>query len=353
MKDTPAGVWGIVGITGITGITAPEPPPCPGVSSITGKPPGVGKECMAMGVPCWIKAELDGKVPPGGKKIWAIAAPEGIQGLALAIQSPLALTNTQVQSEVFGKATLIQAEGYTRWNMDTHTHTHARWVDGSAFLRVPRQTRFLPAAQGRKSLSRKEHFFSPGFAYCSGMAGVSGVCLCVCERERNTHKVKSLRTRHLQPSLLHPSFTSRIQKALLCRGESPNLVVKLSAAGREREKENNNNAQTLLCSSPGSLTKWPPLNRKQWEWRGARDRTPFYETLPCFSFNPCSVFFVKKKRAKSAVWGYLPLPSLLPSHLTLNKEEVKWRTHLEANRHSESPDSQTSPSSLSSSGSLP
>lgn len=110
-------------------------------------------------------------------------------------------------------------------------------MDGSAFLRVPRQTRFLPAAQGRKSLSRKEHFFSPGFAYCSGMAGVSGVCLCVCERERNTHKVKSLRTRHLQPSLLHPSFTSRIQKALLCRGESPNLVVKLSAAGRERERK--------------------------------------------------------------------------------------------------------------------
>lgn len=353
MKDTPAGVWGIVGITGITGITAPAPPPCPGVSSITGKPPGVGKECMAMGVPCWIKAELDGKVPPGGKKTWAIAAPEGIQGLALAIQSPLALTNTQVQSEVFGKATLIQAEGYTRWNMDTHTRTrtHAEWTAPLSSESRVKPASFQQLKEENLYPGRSTSFLQASLIVQAWQAWA--VCACVCVRERNTHKVKSLRTRHLQPSLLHPSFTSRIQKALLCRGESPNLVVKLSAAGREREKENNNNAQTLLCSSPGSLTKWPPLNRKQWEWRGARDRTPFYETLPCFSFNPCSVFFVKKKRAKSAVWGYLPLPSLLPSHLTLNKEEVKWRTHLEANRHSESPDSQTSPSSLSSSGSLP
>lgn len=248
MKDTPAGVWGIVGITGITGITAPAPPPCPGVSSITGKPPGVGKECMAMGVPCWIKAELDVKVPPGGKKTWAIAAPEGIQGLALAIQSPLALTNTQVQSEVFGKATLIQAEGYTRWNMDTHTHTHARWVDGSAFLRVPRQTRFLPAAQGRKSLSRKEHFFSPGFAYCSGMAGVSGVCLCVCVWERET-LTKYRVWEHDTSSLLSSTPPSLLASKRRCSAEEKVQTWLWNSPPRaERERKKTTTMPKLCCA---------------------------------------------------------------------------------------------------------
>lgn len=43
-------------------------------------------EGIDMGVPCCITAEPGGETPPGGKKTWAIA-PEGIQGLALAIQS--------------------------------------------------------------------------------------------------------------------------------------------------------------------------------------------------------------------------------------------------------------------------
>lgn len=145
------------------------------------------------------------------------------------------------------------------------TRTHARTLSGR--LRFPPSPASNPLPS---SSSRKKIFIQEGALLFSRLRllfrhGRRERCVpvCVCVRERNTHKVKSLRTRHLQPSLLHPSFTSRIQKALLCRGESPNLVVKLSAAGREREKENNNNAQTLLCSSPGSLTKWPPLNRKQ------------------------------------------------------------------------------------------
>lgn len=83
MKDTPAGVGGSEGITAPPGY-------CPGVRSITGKPPWVGIEGMDIGVPCCITtaAELGGEEPPGGKKTWAMA-PEGIQGLALAIQSPV------------------------------------------------------------------------------------------------------------------------------------------------------------------------------------------------------------------------------------------------------------------------
>lgn len=41
-----------------------------------------------MGFPWCITAEPGGEEPPGGKNIWAMA-PEAIQGLALAIQSPL------------------------------------------------------------------------------------------------------------------------------------------------------------------------------------------------------------------------------------------------------------------------
>lgn len=119
------------------------------------------------------------------------------------------------------------------------THAHARTLSGR--LRFPPSPASNPLPS---SSSRKKIFIQEGALLFSRLRllfrhGRRERCVpvCVCVRERNTHKVKSLRTRHLQPSLLHPSFTSRIQKALLCRGESPNLVVKLSAAGRERERK--------------------------------------------------------------------------------------------------------------------
>ena len=81
MKETPAGVGGREGITTLPG-------PCPDDRSIAGKGPWTGVGATVMGVPCCITAETDGEGPPGGKKTWAMA-PEDIQGLALAIQSPV------------------------------------------------------------------------------------------------------------------------------------------------------------------------------------------------------------------------------------------------------------------------
>ncbi|TNN45690.1 hypothetical protein EYF80_044119 [Liparis tanakae] len=82
MKDTPGGGGCCAGIS------ATPPGPWTGISSIRGNPPGAGAEgTEEMGVPCCITAEPGGEEPPGGKNTWAMA-PEDMQGLALAIQSP-------------------------------------------------------------------------------------------------------------------------------------------------------------------------------------------------------------------------------------------------------------------------
>lgn len=112
-------------------------------------------------------------------------------------------------------------------------------MDGSAFLRVPRQTRFLPAAQGRKSLSRKEHFFSSGFAYCSGMAGVSGVCLCVCERDREKHSQSKESENTTPPAFSPPPLLhfSHPKGAALQRRKSKLGCETLRRGQTERERK--------------------------------------------------------------------------------------------------------------------
>ncbi len=113
-------------------------------------------EGMDMGVPCCIMAEPGGEEPPGGKKTWAMA-PEGIHGLALAIQSPEALsihsqTHTQVQSEALSETTTIQTVSVEERGVHppTHTHTHmdthtGQRVQGSSVSCIHP----LPADQGR------------------------------------------------------------------------------------------------------------------------------------------------------------------------------------------------------------
>lgn len=119
MKDTPAGVAGSEGITA---------PPGTWPRSIAAKPPGAGMDGMDMGVPCCITADPGGEEPPGGKKTWAIA-PEGIQGLALAIQSPvcwLVRSSQHTQSQKHAKGQVIQmgcVEPETGSHTDTWTHT--------------------------------------------------------------------------------------------------------------------------------------------------------------------------------------------------------------------------------------
>lgn len=81
MKETPAGVGGREGI-------ATPPGPCPDDRSIAGKAPWMGMGDMVTGFPCCITVDAGGEEPPGGKKTWAMA-PEVMQGLALAIQSPV------------------------------------------------------------------------------------------------------------------------------------------------------------------------------------------------------------------------------------------------------------------------
>lgn len=81
MKETPAGVGGKDGIM-------TPPGPCPDDRSIAGKVPCIGIGVTVMGVPCCITDETGGEEPPGGKKTWA-RVPEDIQGLTLAIQSPV------------------------------------------------------------------------------------------------------------------------------------------------------------------------------------------------------------------------------------------------------------------------
>lgn len=53
---------------------------------------------MDMGVPCCITAELGGEEPPGGKKTWAMP-PEGMQGLALAIQRAVCRQSERTRSQ--------------------------------------------------------------------------------------------------------------------------------------------------------------------------------------------------------------------------------------------------------------
>lgn len=133
----------------------------------------------------------------------------------------------------------------------THTRTHARTLSGRLHFPPSPASNPLPSSGSRKKILIQEGgallFFRLRLLFRHGRRERC-VPVCVCVRERNTHKVKSLRTRHLQPSLLHPSFTSRIQKALLCRGESPNLVVKLSAAGREGERKKTTTMPKLCCA---------------------------------------------------------------------------------------------------------
>lgn len=183
MKDTPAGVGGSEGIIGT----------CPGARSITGKPPWVGMEGMDIGVPCCITAEPGGEEPPGGKKTWAMA-PEGIHGLALAIQSPVcwlpealsihSQTHAQVQSRAVIKNTIIQsfsvAEGGVHTHTDTWTHTEQRVPSSSVLYPPP------PSGSRKKSLSRKQCFFPPlshllcvllsaDSCYCPGTTSMSSM----------------------------------------------------------------------------------------------------------------------------------------------------------------------------------
>lgn len=119
MKDTPAGVAGSEGITA---------PPGTWPRSIAAKPPGAGTDGMDMGVPCCITADPGGEEPPGGKKTWAIA-PEGIQGLALAIQSPVcwlseALSIHSHKNMPKGKSFKWCVWSHKLVHTLTHGHTH-------------------------------------------------------------------------------------------------------------------------------------------------------------------------------------------------------------------------------------
>lgn len=81
-----------------------------------------------MGVPCCITADPGGEEPPGGKKTWAIA-PEGIQGLALAIQSPVcwlseALSIHSHKNMPKGKSFKWCVWSHKLVHTLTHGHTH-------------------------------------------------------------------------------------------------------------------------------------------------------------------------------------------------------------------------------------
>lgn len=112
MKDTPSGLQIIEGIV---------IPTCPAVGSTIGKGAWGGIEGMDMGGPVCITAEPGGEAPAGGKKTWDIA-PEDMQGLALAIQSPLALPCR------LPGALSIHRDKHTPWwsgGFSAKSHTHS------------------------------------------------------------------------------------------------------------------------------------------------------------------------------------------------------------------------------------
>lgn len=118
MKETPAGVGDKEGIT-------MPPGPGPDDSSIAGKVPWTGIGAMVMGLPCWITAETGSEEPPGGKKTWAMA-PEGIQGLAFAIQSPSAAHKDMPGCSLSTGMHAVSEEPETHTMTHGHTHTHVR-----------------------------------------------------------------------------------------------------------------------------------------------------------------------------------------------------------------------------------
>lgn len=253
MKDTPAGVGGS------DGITAP-PGTCPGIRSITGKLPWVGIEGMDMGVPCCITAEPGGEEPPGGKKTWAMA-PEDIQGLALAIQSPVcwlpgtsqhthAQTHAQVQSRVPRKPTVIQTVSVEERGVHTLTHGHTHWAEspGSSVSCVHP----LPVDQGRNPYPGSGGFssFQPllprslsssDSCYCSDMTSMSNVCERLIKTLRRKTTLLLFFLLHL---LSPPSFTSLVQRS--CSAEEK--VQTWLRDSRPWERKNINNAK--LCCAP-------------------------------------------------------------------------------------------------------
>lgn len=108
-------------------------------------------------------------------------------------------------------------------------------------------------------------------------------------------------------------------KKLLCRGESPNSIVKLSQTW---ERRNKNKMQTFCRGSSSRLShKMASLNRKQWEWRRPTHCFAFYESCPV-SVSALLLSFLwkstlRQRQRESCVGTSLPtLPqSLLPSLL--------------------------------------
>lgn len=121
--------------------------------------------------------------------------------------------------------------------------------------------------------------------------------------------------------LLHllPSLTSLVRRSCFCRGESPSLTGKLPV-NEEKEKQREKNNAKLCCATKLSY-KMASFNRKQWEWRRARDCTAF-TSLSLFQFQPWFSLFCEKAQIER--W-YLPLPllSVLSSAL-LPQPSRKW-----------------------------
>lgn len=198
MKDTPAGVGGS------EGIAAPPGPGTVVVTSIMAKPAWAAMEDMAMGIPCCMTAEPGGEEPPGGKKTW-LMAPEGMQGLAFAIQ--------RARCRLYRGRTFTKTCQGVVPSADTHFEPR---VPGSSFSCVRPHP---PCQWGRRKVLSAECVLllllllfppvrrattsssssprSADSSYCRGvtsMNGVSlrlvkspGVCaysLCVCAKQR-------------------------------------------------------------------------------------------------------------------------------------------------------------------------
>lgn len=153
--------------------------------------------------------------------------------------------------------------------MDTQTHTHkhtgpsscvcpvstpSQWIkeeiliqEAAGFFLSPS---FLPLLS--RSLS------SSDFSHCPGMARMSSRCTRLM-KERYTEG-------EIRPPAAFPASTScppsppSSKRKLLCRGESPKLVVKLPAMGEREEKQQQ--CQTLLCFFLLLSYKMASLNRK-------------------------------------------------------------------------------------------
>lgn len=335
MKDTPAGVEGSEGIT-------TPPGSCPSVRSIAGKPPWVGIEGIGIGGPCCITAELGGEEPPGGKKTWAMA-PEGIQGLALAIQSPVCRLpdafniythKNMPRGRTARTPTVVSTSGARdkspHWHMDRHwAKIPGLLCDLCPPLRLDSREKSLSGALCFFLLQAASFtLWSADSCYCRSMTSMSNVCQSLIKETQwvgeGVGKLPSSATSFpLSPLLSKEVVLHRRKSKLDC--ETPR---------QERKQATQDTMPNLVVALLQVDSQNGLLRQETVRIKSARGSTAF-TSLTLFQFQLQFSLFCEKAQTERVPPSTPPSCCLLCTLVTA-KEEVKWLTEPRANRLSQS-----------------